>query len=552
MSDPTGATDAHTLPRTTPAAVLEPEPRGEACLLWHKRDLRLADHAALAAATAEYETVIPVFVFDPYFYGDRSLACDARIQFLHESLQDLDRQYRSATDTSTGISYLHAKATEILPAFTERGWDIVTMAPPTGRYGLERREQLQQSCGDRFRLVSGDGLRRDVADPRDGWQEQMQDWFGSDQYDHDLADTDTTVEPIETGVTLARVAKTHEISPSKTNIPVGGTARGREKLTAFLDRIEQYPGNISAPLDARTGTSQLSPYLKFGCLSVRQVYQTVEANAPDCRGKTLFRSRLYWNKHYTQKLLDWPAWTDTTVNPVMEGFNDEHHDPELVAAWKQGRTGFPMVDASMRCLVETGWLNFRMRAMGASFFADLLMQPWQIGADFYHYHLVDSDPAINYTQWQSQAGATGTNLMRVYNPRKQVRDNDPDGEFIRTYVPELADLPTAYLDQPEKTPLSVQRSVGVRIGEDYPYPIIDYERARARIYDRYDAVKAAAKQALTDPAVRRRASLSNRGGRAPDDLMGTDTTEMEMTDDTGQLAADTSDAPAQKRLSSFE
>lgn len=179
------------------------------------------------------------------------------------------------------------------------------------------------------------------------------------------------------------------------------------------------------------------------------------------------------------------------------------------------------------------------------------MQPWQIGADFYHYHLVDSDPAINYTQWQSQAGATGTNLMRVYNPRKQVRDNDPDGEFIRTYVPELADLPTAYLDQPEKTPLSVQQSVGVQIGEDYPYPIIDYERARAQIYDRYDAVQSAATKALADPAVRHRASLSNRGGRSPDDLMhtgmGTD-----VADSTDQLATETSDTPAQKRLSAFE
>jgi Deoxyribodipyrimidine photolyase len=251
MGDPTGATDTHSLSRPTPTAVPEPEPPGEACLLWHKRDLRLADHAALAAATAEYETVVPVFVFDPYFYSDRSLACDARIQFLHESLQDLDRQYRSVT--GTGISYLHAKPTEILPAFTERGWDIVTMAPPTGRYGLERREQLQQSCGDRIRLVSGDGLRRDVADPRDGWQEQMQDWFESDRHDHDLAGT--TVDAVETGVTLARVTKTHDVSPSKTNIPVGGTDRGNEKLTAFLDRIEQYPGNISAPLDARTGTA---------------------------------------------------------------------------------------------------------------------------------------------------------------------------------------------------------------------------------------------------------------------------------------------------------
>jgi len=225
----------------------------------------------------------------------------------------------------------------------------------------------------------------------------------------------------------------------------------------------------------------------------------------------MFKSRLYWNRHYNQKLADWEGWMDTAVNPVLEDFHEDTHDSEKVQAWKNGQTGYPMVDASMRCLNQSGWLNFRMRAMCASFLCDLLQQPWKIGADYFYYHLLDADPAINYTQFQLQAGVDGTNMMRIYNPRKQVRDNDPNGEFIKKWVPELESLPAKYLDQPEKTPIHIQENTGVSIGEDYPYPIIEYETARQDIIKKFEAIKDRAEKALQHPEVRRRASLTQRG-----------------------------------------
>ncbi|MFC7138097.1 FAD-binding domain-containing protein [Halobaculum litoreum] len=170
----------------------------------------------------------------------------------------------------------------------------------------------------------------------------------------------------------------------------------------------------------------------------------------------MFRDRLYWNRHYTQKLQDWPGWTDRAVNPVFRRLNWDRRDDDLIAAWKAGETGYPMVDASMRCLRATGWLNFRMRAMCASFFGYVLEQPWRVGADHFYEHLIDADPAINYTQWQYQTGLTGIAAVRVYNPRKQVRENDPDGEFVHRWVPELADVPPRHLDEPEKMPLATQ------------------------------------------------------------------------------------------------
>ncbi|MBO4248955.1 deoxyribodipyrimidine photo-lyase/cryptochrome family protein (plasmid) [Halomicrobium sp. IBSBa] len=478
------------------------------CVVWHRRNLRTTDHGALSYASEEYDTVLPLFVFDPQFYGDDGLACDARLQYLHESVESLRRLYEAVGGT---LSYAHGDPLSVLSTLAAAGWDVVATADPTARYGRQRDDRAAAHCDVRF--VDSDGLVRDQAWPREGWSDHVEAWFESSPYCWDPDDVSFASLP-ET-VSVADIERTYDIHSAKTTVPPGGRAAGARRLRQFVADIEQYPGNISAPTDARTGTSGLSPSLRFGSLSVREVYQYVMDNAPSCAGREMFVSRLYWNKHYHQKLEDWSGWTTTAVNPAMRDCRAESHDPELVTAWKQGTTGFPMVDASMRCLVETGWLNFRMRAMCASVFADLFQQPWQIGADFYHYHLIDADPAINYTQWQSQAGTVGTNLMRIYNPIKQVRDNDPDGTFVSTYVPELAPLPTEHLPRPEKTPLHVQEACGVEIGTDYPYPVVEYEAARQRAIERYERLEPAARQALEEPAVARRASLSSQP-RPPD------------------------------------
>jgi len=478
-------------------------------LVWHCRQLRTRDQPALEYAAADCSKVLPVFVFDPSFYGEEGLACDARIQFLHESITDLDRQYR---DRGGALTLCHGDPVQILTAFDDVGWDIVTTADPTGRYGLARDNAAAEACDVTF--IDADGLVRGVADSRDEWGEQAETWLTGTQCS--WSTDDSTIETVETPVTTERVANNYDITPEKQSVPTGGTKAARERVIAFLERIDSYPESISAPTDARTGTSQLSPYLRFGCLSVREVYQAVTEHDGDERAAEMFVSRLWWNRHYSQKLVDWSGWMDTAANPVMEAFHADTHDPARVEAWKHGQTGYPMVDASMRCLKATGWLNFRMRAMCASFLCDLLQQPWKIGADWFYYHLIDADPAINYTQFQIQAGMDGTNMLRIYNPRKQVRDNDPAGEFIHEWVPELQELPVEYLEQPEKAPLHVQAECGVTIGEAYPYPIVEYEAAREAILSKFDAVRDQAKRALQNEAVARRISMSQRG-RVEDD-----------------------------------
>jgi deoxyribodipyrimidine photo-lyase len=492
--------------REQPTAGRIPDPPGSrGVVVWHREHLRVADHPALATA-ARADAVLPLFVFDPAFYGDAGLACDARIRFLHECLQDLDDAYRRVGDA--GLTYAHGDPLAILRRFVDAGWEVVAMASATGRYGRERDDRAASECDVTF--VDGDGLVRDAERTREDWQAAFESWVTAPRDDPALDGVSVCHVPTE--VTVAGVESAYDVSPSKSRVPTGGRTEARRRLAAFVERIAAYPGNVSSPRDARDGCSGLSPYLRFGCLSVREVYQYVDDHAPAGRGREMFRSRLAWNKHYEQKLQDWAGWLDTAVNPVLRGFNADHHDPELVAAWTEGRTGYPMVDASMRCLRETGWLNFRMRAMCASFFFHVLQQPWRIGADYYHYHLVDSVAGINYTQWQSQAGLIGKPTLRLYNPRKQVRDQDPEGEWIREWVPELDALPARHLDAPERTPLHVQDECGVHVGTDYPRPVVDYESARERFLDRYERVKPAAAARLGDPAVARRASLS--GGRA--------------------------------------
>jgi deoxyribodipyrimidine photo-lyase len=484
-------------------------------LVWHRADLRTADNAALAAAAADDAVhPVPAFVFDPRYYGPDSLACDARRQFVHESVRDLRRQYR---DRGGDLALLHGDPRERLRTLLDEGavGGIHVNRDVTARRGRERDQRLGE--WDAVRFFADDGIVRPDerapdgtvrVDTRDDWQDQCAAYFEADP--HPRPD-DLPSNPLDSDVTVEAVADRYDVDPAKRAVPEGGTVAANERLSWFRENVADYPAVVSPPAAAEDGTSRLSPYLAAGCLSVRQVYRAVQ-DGPDCRGKSMVESRLFWNRHYAQKLADWPGWTERSVNPVFRGFRREEHDPELVAAWREGRTGFPMVDAAMRALVETGFLNFRMRAMVASFFTYVLREWWKRGADFMYHHLIDADPAINYTQWQSQAGLVGVHPIRVYDPAKQVREYDPDGAFVREYVPELAPLPDEHLPRPEKAPLAVQAECGVEVGEDYPYPVVDFEaradRAReemARLHDR-------ATEAIDEvPRIRRRASLSQRG-----------------------------------------
>ena len=258
-------------------------------------------------------------------------------------------------------------------------------------------------------------------------------------------------------------------------IQAGGTKTGLAYLDSFLkQRHKKYQQSISKPEAARTHCGRVSPYIAWGNLSVRYVWQRAkQAKAQGASGFQLnaFTSRLRWQAHFIQKF---EMETRMEFESVNTGFRQlkKEVNTEYINAWKTGTTGYPLVDASMRCVVKTGYLNFRMRALVVSFFTHHLWQPWQMGVVFLGKQFLDFEPGIHYPQFQMQAGETGINMLRIYNPTKNALEHDKEGAFIRKWVPELAKLPTPFVLEPWSMTALEQEAYGCVLGKDYPNTIV--------------------------------------------------------------------------------
>ncbi len=211
---------------------------------------------------------------------------------------------------------------------------------------------------------------------------------------------------------------------------------------------------------------------------MKQVYQAAASAKKDSDQKwniNSFMSRLRWHCHFIQKFEMMDHYESQNINPAYDDLRTDW-DEELYQAWEQGQTGYPLVDACMRCVRATGYLNFRMRSMVVSFLTHHLWLHWKRGADFLASQFLDFEPGIHYAQFQMQAGTTGFNTIRIYNPQKQQKDNDPEGRFVREWVPELVAIPDNLLTEPWTMTTMDQQMYGCVIGEDYPYPVADIKQ----------------------------------------------------------------------------
>lgn len=258
-----------------------------------------------------------------------------------------------------------------------------------------------------------------------------------------------------------------------------GEAAARRRLDDFLSRIAAYPATRDRP--AAESTSRLSPHLRFGEMSVRQVWHAVRAHAAarEDAGTDAFLRQLAWREFARHLRLRHPDMTRTPLDRRFAAFPWRRDDAGL-EAWRRGRTGYPIVDAGMRQLWRTGFMHNRVRMIAGSFLVKDLLQPWHTGHAWFADTLVDADAAANAMNWQWVAGcgADAAPFFRVFNPVTQGETNDPDGTYVRTYVPELSWLPSRWIHKPWMAPADVLSQARVRLGTDYPLPIVDHARAR--------------------------------------------------------------------------